>query len=30
MIDSLQVTDKQSRQPSYTVEPRFNKGQGDW
>ena len=30
MIDSLQVINKQSRRPSYTVEPRYNVGPGDW
>ena len=30
MIDSLQVTDKQSRRPSFTVETRYNEGPGDW
>ena len=27
---SLQVINKQSRRPSYTVEPRYNEGPGDW
>ena len=30
MIDSLQVINKQSRRPSYTVEPRYNEGPGQW
>ena len=28
MIVSLQVINKQSRRPSYTVEPRYNEGPG--
>ena len=28
MIDSLRVTNKQPRRPSYTVEPRYNEGLG--
>ena len=30
MIDSLRVTNKQPRRPSYTVEPRYNEGPGHW
>ena len=30
MIDRLQVINKQSRRPSYTMEPRYNEGSGDW
>ena len=30
MIDSLRVTNRQPRRPSYTVEPRYNEGPGHW